>query len=52
MLEEMMNEIIKKYGLEAKETIQFCNDCEKGKKQMASIIEKIEKKYQYLKEKV
>lgn len=50
MLEEMMNDIINKYGFEAKETIQFCNDCEKAKRKIATIIEKIEKEYQKLME--
>ena len=45
MLEEMMNEIIEKYGFEAKETIQFCHDCEVAKRKIALIIEKIEKEY-------
>ena len=46
LLEEMMDDIIKKYGFEAKETIQFCHDCEVAKRKIATIIEKIEKEYQ------
>ena len=40
LLEEMMDDIIKKYGFEAKETIQFCHDCEVAKRKIATIIEK------------
>lgn len=46
LLEEMMDDVIKKYGFETKETIQFCHDCEVAKRKIATIIEKIEKEYQ------
>lgn len=47
MFKEMMDEVIKKYGFEAIETIKFCHECEVAEQRIEAIKKEVENIFEW-----